>query len=490
LYTNTTGADNSAFGFTALVLNTTGSSNTALGVQALRSNTTASNNTAVGYQALYANTTGSPSVAVGYQALNANITGANNVAVGYQTMAGNTTGGNNTALGQSALQFNNASNNTAVGYQAGYNTTSAASNCYFGYQAGYTLTATSGGNTFVGQQAGFAFNSASNGFHVMVGYNAGSGVTTGLSNTFLGANAGYAVTTGGKNVIIGAYQGSAAPISATGSNYIVLSDGDGNVRQVIDSSGNVGIGTTTLNGKLNVLTATDSKLIFNDGSTTGNVRLEAVNNAYSAYKPLETNGSIQIFATGATERMRIDTSGNVMVNTTSAINGKLSVYGGGPDAFWAKNDTATSSTVGVWNTATSGNNVFMTLGTEASFTQRGSITYNRAGGLVVYNTTSDYRAKTVNGSVENALEKVALLKPATGRMNGASIDIEFFVAHELQEVVPSAVTGEKDAVNEDGSPAYQMVDKSAIIPLLTAAIQEQQALIASLTARIAALETK
>ena len=122
--------------------------------------------------------------------------------------------------------------------------------------------------------------------------------------------------------------------------------------------------------------------------------------------------------------------------------------------------------------------------TETSQTLRGTITYNRGAGLVAYNTTSDYRAKTVNGAVQNALSKVALLKPSTGRMNEATQDIDFFVAHELKEVVPSAVTGEKDAVNGDNTPKYQMVDKSALIPLLTAAIQEQQALIVSLTARL------
>jgi hypothetical protein len=253
----------------------------------------------------------------------------------------------------------------------------------------------------------------------------------------------------------------------------------GSERMRIDSSGKVGIGTTSPSVNLEVAGSSGQNIYvtYNSGSQ---LRLKSD----SGDSGVGTTGATPLlFLVSNGEKARIDTSGNVMVNTTSAINGKLSVYGGGPDAFWAKNDTATSSTVGVWNTATSGNNVFMTLGTEGSFTQRGSISYNRGGGLVLYNTTSDYRAKTVNGPVENALAKVALLKPATGRMNGASIDIEFFIAHELQEVVPSAVIGEKDAVNEDGSPAYQMVDKSAIIPLLTAAIQE-------LTARVAALEAK
>lgn len=91
----------------------------------------------------------------------------------------------------------------------------------------------------------------------------------------------------------------------------------------IDGSQNVGIGTSTLSGKFNVLTATDSKLIFNDGSTTGNVRLEAVNNAYSAYKPLEFNGSTLLFDISGAEKMRIDSSGKVGVGL-SVLHSKFS----------------------------------------------------------------------------------------------------------------------------------------------------------------------
>lgn len=64
------------------------------------------------------------------------------------------------------------------------------------------------------------------------------------------------------------------------------------------------------------------------------------------------------------------------------------------------------------------------------------------------------------------------LNPCRGRMVDAEKDIDFFVAHELQEVIPFAVTGDKDAVDDCGKPIYQMVDKSAAIPLLTAALQE------------------
>ena len=217
--------------------------------------------------------------------------------------------------------------------------------------------------------------------------------------------------------------------------------------------------------------------------------------------------------------MTLDASGNLLVGTTTSGAGvgfttKVAVDAGsgyGP-LFRGGASGASYECMDCWNIATTGNNVFMNFYTEASPAGRGSITYNRAGGLVVYNTTSDYRSKTVNGPVQNALSKLAALKPSTGRMNGAEYDIEFFVAHELQEVVPSAVTGEKDATreeqyeatpavkDEDGKviteavmgtrivPIYQMVDKSALIPLLTAALQEQQAMIASQSVLITQLQ--
>jgi hypothetical protein len=193
--------------------------------------------------------------------------------------------------------------------------------------------------------------------------------------------------------------------------------------------------------------------------------------------------------------MVLNDSGNLLVGLTATgayLDGRINAQAsGGSPAICAKLDPSGATTQFVysaWAPYTTGNQVFHSFQTETTAVVRGTISYNRAGGLTVYNTTSDYRAKTVNGVVENALEKVALLKPCTGRMNGASEDIDFFVAHELQEVVPSAVTGEKDAVKEDGTPDYQMVDKSAIIPLLTAAIQELKAIVDTQAEQIKALQ--
>jgi hypothetical protein len=83
-----------------------------------------------------------------------------------------------------------------------------------------------------------------------------------------------------------------------------------------------------------------------------------------------------------------------------------------------------------------------------------------------------------------ALAKVALLKPCTYKWNVDGSNGEGFIAHELAQVVPNAVTGEKDAVDEDGNPEYQGIDTSFLVATLTAAIQEQQAIIESLKARL------
>jgi len=291
LQANTTASNNTAVGYQAGYANTTGANNTTLGYQAGYSNSTSSNNVAVGNQAGYRNTSqyqtfvghlagynttsGNGVTFIGHNAGNANVTGyyctftgafagyqstgnANttfgawslsglntgqeNVSVGYYALQGNTSGSSNTALGANALYSNTtASNNTAVGYQAGYSTTTGTNNVALGHQAGYTNSTTSS-NTAIGVSA---LQSSTGGNNTAVGYRAGLNATTATNNQFFGTSAGSAVSTGSSNVIIGGYTGSAAPISATGSNYIVLSDGDGNVRQFFNGANATFNGTIT-----------------------------------------------------------------------------------------------------------------------------------------------------------------------------------------------------------------------------------------------------
>jgi hypothetical protein len=98
-----------------------------------------------------------------------------------------------------------------------------------------------------------------------------------------------------------------------------------------------------------------------------------------------------------------------------------------------------------------------------------------SGSTTTYSTSSDYRLKNTIAPITGALAKVALLKPCTYKWNADGSDGQGFIAHELAEVVPDCVTGEKDAVDAEGKPQYQGVDASFLVATLTAAIQELKA---------------
>ena len=189
-----------------------------------------------------------------------------------------------------------------------------------------------------------------------------------------------------------------------------------------------------------------------------------------------------VFATNNTERARITSGGDLLVGTTSAIqSGKLSVNASGTNGVTCKVDNVINPCFQAWSATTSGNANFVQFATEGTYTTRGDITYNRAGGLVAYNTTSDYRAKDILGPVSNSGATIDALKVYEGQMKGATQSRPMLVAHEAQAVAPYSVTGEKDEVNEDGTPKFQQMDVSSLVPLLIAEIQ-------SLRARVAALE--
>jgi hypothetical protein len=98
-----------------------------------------------------------------------------------------------------------------------------------------------------------------------------------------------------------------------------------------------------------------------------------------------------------------------------------------------------------------------------------------SGSTTAYNTSSDYRLKNAIAPMTGALDRVMQLNPVTYKWNADGADGEGFIAHELAEVVPQAVTGEKDAVDADGKPQYQGIDVSFLVATLTAAIQELKA---------------
>ena len=174
----------------------------------------------------------------------------------------------------------------------------------------------------------------------------------------------------------------------------------------------------------------------------------------------------------------------------------MRVVNGGGVRFMCENfanqPSSTNWGVEINNTNASSTFFGQGTGTESQITfgnrngVRGSIQTNSTNTL--YNTTSDYRLKENVMPMTGALAKVSQLKPSTYTWKVDGSDGQGFIAHELQAVIPDAVTGEKDAVDDKGDPKYQMVDTSFLVATLTAAIQEQQQIINDLKARIETLE--
>ena len=272
-----------------------GGYNTAIGGGSFGANTTGLANVGVGYFTGRINTSGSYNVFIGgpdvsgYNSGWGNTTGSSSVAIGAGSLGKNSTGGSNVALGHQSLNSNTtASNNTAVGFKAGYSGTTASEN-------------------------------------VIIGTNAGYSIATGVNNTFVGGadpasayGAGGAITTGSKNTIIGRYDGNQGGLDIrTASNNIVLSDGDGNPRLLIDSSGNVGIGTNSPQAPLNVY-GSDGIVLNLTNTSWKTAQIKPIDEGGSfkgslAFFTHPTNGS----PTTPVERLRIDSSGNVGIGTTS-----------------------------------------------------------------------------------------------------------------------------------------------------------------------------
>ena len=142
-----------------------------------------------------------------------------------------------------------------------------------------------------------------------------------------------------------------------------------------------------------------------------------------------------------------------------------------------------------------------TTGTVVQFnyngTQRGQVATD--GTVIAYQTSSDYRLKENEVALTDGITKVKQLKPYTFNFKDSpnKIDQGFF-AHEVQPVVPGAVSGTKDAVHSEdkdsegikaGDIDAQQMDYAKLTPLLTAALQEAIAKIETLEAKVAALES-
>ena len=269
-------------------------------------------------------------------------------------------------------------------------------------------------------------------------------------------------------------------------------------RMRIDSSGNVGIGATSLSklgltgtGGLLHLGGTQSQIrlansvLHHDNSGNTTLHLRNHYGATSNYARTKIESGFTTFHTGTSfaERMRIEAGGTVLINTTSSgsITAKLYVEqdiataNKGPVVFTNPN-TGTSHRVLTINTG--GNSPLIVF--DKGFASKGSISTN--GSSVSYNTTSDYRLKENINYTFDATTRLKQLKPARFNFIEDETDtvVDGFIAHEVSNIVPEAVRGEKDAVDSSSNPIYQEMDVAKLVPLLVKTIQELEARIATL----------
>ena len=320
----------------------------------------------------------------------------------------------------------------------------------------------------------------SNGFAIT---NGGSGSGTG-SSIFIG----YNTTIGTYGSVSGFFDGTGTALTfgttpSAGGSAVVE-------RMRISSAGDVGIGTNvpTSSGAgytvLQVNNATSGGQLHLTGGGSGATATDGtiLTQAGGDFYINNQEAGPTIFYNNGAERMRIDSSGNLLVGTTSTISGArvgIANVNGGQAGVGIGNTVGTSASTCI---------SFRNSNGEVGFIQT-------SGSLTTYSVSSDYRLKNTIVPMTGALNKVTLLKPVTYKWNSDGTDGEGFIAHELAEICPQAVVGEKDAVDAEGNPKYQGIDTSFLVATLTAAIQELKALvdtqastITSLTARITALE--
>ena len=385
------------------------------------------NVTAVGQETLKDNT-GIHNTGVGYRAMfNPSMSGSSNVAFGNYNLYANTSGASNTALGYQSLFSNStASNNNAVGYQSLYSNTTGAVQTAMGHAALYSNTTGTENTAFGG--AALLDNTTGN-YNVAVGRNALVNNTTASNNTAGGYQAGYLNTTASNNAFLG-YR--------------------------------AGYSTTT--GNLNTFVGNDSGYSMTTG--TKNTILGRYNGNSGGLDIRTSSNNIVLSDGDGNPRMRIDSNGDVAFGTDISSNPGylLKLVAGG--TVQLINRTG-SDGVAI---------LFQNDGTGV-----GSISVS--GSSTAYNTSSDYRLKENVDYTWDATTRRKQLKPA--RFNfiaDPDTTVDGFLAHEAQAVVPEAVHGTHNEVDDDGVAVMQGIDQSKLVPLLVKTIQELEARITALEA--------
>ena len=272
----------------------------------------------------------------------------------------------------------------------------------------------------------------------------------------------------------------------------------------VDASQNVGIGVTpsaTSSGKA-VEIGTVGNTLWGIGAAdlqisagtyyNGANKYAVTGSAVSAYELVSGSHRWYYAASGTAgntatflESMRVDSSGRVCIGVNSAAYSTACAMNVNVDTV--------SASGGAWVSKAASTSTAFHMNFQNGNGGVGGI--STSGSATQYVTSSDYRLKENITPMTGALAKVAQLKPVTYKWKVDGSDGEGFIAHELAEVKPDCVSGDKDAVDADGNPVYQGIDVSFLVATLTAALQETKALldtqaetINALTARIVALE--
>jgi hypothetical protein len=309
----------------------------------------------------------------------------------------------------------------------------------------------------------------------------GNGTAGGIAN-YVGTGLGWYAFSRDNANNSDAYDGG---ISYDGSRNLMFHTNAGSERMRINSSGNVGIGTsspsaaleigstTTIAGaRLTTSAGSDSEIEFintNSGNHTWAIGQDFSNsNAFTIAYANAVGASLS-----SNSKVVIDSSGNVLVGTTSTT----------PNPGVALQPIGN---VGIGNS--NGNSGASFLEFRRNATQVGGVTQSGTTG-VSYNTSSDHRLKENVTDVTDGITRVKQLEPK--RFNfiaDPDRTVDGFLAHQAQAVVPEAVTGTYNEVDDDGNAVMQGIDQSKLVPLLTAALKESIAKIEALEARVTALE--
>ena len=324
------------------------------------------------------------------------------------------------------------------------------------------------------------------------------GNTTGntLTKATLTAGTNVTITNSAGGITIAASGGSTSPGGSTTQVQYNNAGAFGGITGATTNGTALTLTGAILNGTIGA--TTPSTGAFTTLSATGAATFSA---GTAALPALTTTGDTDTgvwfpaantiaFANNGIETARIESGCVVRINNTSNTGfvtegAKLYVRNSG-ECMSLYNDTG-SGWIQRMN-ATSNAGTFYFISFASAGTGVGAITASST--TTTYATSSDYRLKENIAPMTGALATVAQLKPCTYTCKLNDSQGQGFIAHELAEVVPDAVTGAKDAVDAEGNIQPQGIDTSFLVATLTAAIQELKAIIDTQATRIAALEAK